>query len=328
MKLPRKHRIIAIAFGVATLCFAPVLFMETSATPVFAATTAPSAAMVAVLPSGTTLGLSQTFKLGTQEMAVITTQGSPTEDRPWIIVAKRNSDNQAWDPVAYLQTEAAWKADSLVLGPQHGQKRAVAISFVVDGATGIMHNVYTLDVSTQGLDVVKVLPEVIEMQAIKESQSGFQINAFNLQVEMTLSGQKWAIQSTGIHQVLKGASREVGFVMGQAPVGNKASNKIYVVGSPSLTMHVGQSLSFIPWNASAASHLLGTYANLGSNQNISVYAAVPGGGELQFYQAAQVMSNQYKFSEPGKFQFAIVPPGYTGMTPDATCAIITVTVTK
>ncbi|MHB1627172.1 MAG: hypothetical protein ACYCVB_02170, partial [Bacilli bacterium] len=204
-------------------------------------------------------------------------------------------------------------------------RTAVDLSFVVDAATGLISHVYSVLVGPGSARIAGQIPGVVGMFPIRPNGRAFRIDGLNLQAVQRQVHGRWTTDYTPLRQLLDNTSHPVGFVMGWSLVDGKTVKKISLIGSSVIHAKVGQSLSFVPLNSQATSHMLGSVYEQGSFTGISVFAAAPH-QSLMFDQAAQLFQNTVHLRAPGMFVYAITPPGYTQMTPNDQVAIVKVDV--
>ena len=277
-------------------------------------------------PQGTAIAQSRTWTAGGRTYAAAATKWSPTQPTPWLIVAKRTGAG-LWDPLLAAQTQRAFSIRQFLIGPRTAGGTAVSASFVVDAATGLMSNVYTVWVTPHSARIVADVPGVVGLTSLRAQGRTVRIDGLNLQAAEFWNGADWSTQYAPLRTILSGAGLAVDFVMGWTQAGGREIKKISIAGPAVLRAKVGDSLAFVPLNSQAADHMLGSRGELGSFAGISVYAAPPH-TPLKLYQAAQEFANPVRLTQPGVWTFGIVPPGYRSLAPNAQVATVAVDVTR
>ncbi len=279
-----------------------------------------------LLPQGEQAGLEKTFALAGRTYAVVTSKVSPQEDRPWLVVGVKTGSG--WQPLYAAQTMQAWQASAIVNGPVSGSRGEVTVSFIVDAATGLISNVYNLVLSGDRVTLTSVWPGLINLANVQPSPQTLKIDALNFEAMGSFQNGHWRVQYTPLHSLLATATHPVYFVMGAEEQGKNQMAVMRIVGQDHLSVQVGDTVSFVPLNALAKRHMLGALGNLGTFAGISVYSNGGGNAPLRFFQAAQIMTNTYRFTAPGVYKIAVVPPGYRGMTANDQVATLSVNVLK
>lgn len=292
--------------------------------PMAQAAAVPSAAQQ-LLPQGTTLGSARPFTNDSHHYEVLTTVGNAGAN-PWIIVGEETRPGQ-WAPVFAHQTRAAYRESDTLIGPVSGTQRAVTVEFIVDAATALMSNIDTVIVSPRGVHLAEVLPDVVAAQKLQETAQGWEVNALNLQVREGFDHGRWATTFTPTRRLLSaGTSHPIWFVMGSVDHhGGPPVPEINVLGPSTIDLRVGQSVSFVPANAAALNSLWGDAEHLGHDGGIGIYAA-EGDHKVVLDQVSEIFTNHEVFASPGLYQFAIVPPQYRPLSPNAQVGLVTVAV--
>lgn len=316
MIIKNRHWLLSVLCTTALLAPLGHAFAQTSKVPSYVS---------ALLPQGTPMGSSMTFSFHKHQFALVTTGTTPQNTHPWIVVGER--ENAKWTPIFATDTLPAYAASQFVVGPSSPSQQAVAVSFIIDAATGIETNVYTLLVTDHHAKTVSILPTVINGDIIKgTTKKSIVINALNLQVKEYFHHNQFVATFTPLTTLLDdSATNHVPFVLDASTT--VTGGTVRLLGPSTITLKVGQSISFVPLNKAGQNQMLGAKPSLGSNQGISVYTNGGAKSPVSFYQAAQVMTNSYHFSSPGTYEFAIVPKGYTAMNPNHQVALLHVHVT-
>ena len=283
-------------------------------------------ALADLTPQGATISKEQTWTAHGQSFVIALTKWTPTQPTPWIIVAERTTAG-TWNPLLIAQTQNAFAAQEILVGPQTTAGTAVSASFVVDAATGLMSHVYTLLVNSHQARIVSDIPRVVGMTKLQQVGETVQIDGLNLQATESARGGRWVVTDTPLRNLLSNTDHPVGFVMGWTLMGGKQVKKISLVGPSVIHARVGSTLSFVPLNSQAADHMLGATSSQGSFSGISVFTAAPG-QPLRFYQAAQIIHNTISLTRPGRYTYGIVPPNDLTMSPNRCTAVLTVLVGK
>jgi len=278
-------------------------------------------------PQGASIAGSYRFTLAGHNYVVAATSWSKAQPLPWLIVARQLTDGR-WDPEFIGQTQQAFSLQTLTPGPRQDGRQLIAASFIVDAATGLMSHVYLLSVSAAGVQQVGDLPGVVGMEPMHMDGSALVINGLNFQARVRWVGDRAQIDYTPLRALLDGTDLPVGFVLGKTfGAHGREVSKVSLIGPSVVHAKVGQTLSFVPLNNQAQTNMLGSVYEGGKFEGISVYAAPPG-AQLKLYQAAEILGNTVRFTQPGSYAYAIVPPGYTSLAPDADVAIVKVDVTS
>jgi len=321
----RIHR-----FGIVVTSFALAMTVAGVRAPLSHAQTYSSSfeqtSLASLSPQGTSIVKWQTWQTAGQEYAIAATKWSENQPTPWLIVAKKMTSGK-WDPLFIAQTQDAFAWQQFVVGPRFGTDTVVSASFIMDAATGLMSNIYTLWITPSSARIVAHLPGVVAMKSLRTVGHSVEVAGLNLAVTERMWEGKWQTGFLPLRPLLSQATHAVGFVMGWSNRSGKEVKQISVVGSSVIQAKVGDTLSFVPLNSQANNHMLGSRNELGTFSGISVYAALPH-TPLKFYQAAQIFSNSVTLSEPGTWTYGIVPPGYNGMTANSQVAEVTVNVTR
>lgn len=277
-------------------------------------------------PQGASINKEQTWTAHGRLFAIALTKWSPTQPTPWIIVAEHTAAG-TWNPLLIAQTQDAFAAQRILVGPQTPAGTAVSASFIVDAATGLVSHVYTLLIDAQQARIVSDLPQVVAMTTLKQVGETVQIDGLNLQATGRLRGRRWVVTHTPLRRLLSSSDHPVGFVMGWMLMGGRRVKKISLVGSTVIHAKVGSTLSFVPLNSQAADHMLGSTPQALPASGISAFVAAPG-RPLQFYQAAQILDNTVVLKHPGRYTYGIVPPNDPALSPNGRTAVLTVLASK
>lgn len=323
----KHNRWIRLGKVAATALFAvmvPANLMSVSHAQTSSAWTQPI--LQELIPAGTKLATHKAWNMQGTEYAVATTAWSPSQPTPWMLVAKRVSDG--WTPLYIGQTQHAFAIQQIVIGHPTKIGTTVSLGFIVDAATALMTHVYTLQVTRTSAQVVAQLPTVVGLTSLTVSGSQVRVAGLNLlATELVSSTDTAHITAEPLPALLGRTTHPVPFVMGWTLHGANDVKRIAELGPAVVHAHVGDTLSFVPMNSQAVRHMLGSISEQGAFSGISVYAAPPG-TKLSLYQAAQVLGNVVHLTAPGTYLYAIVPPGYSSLSPDADTAVVQVIVTN
>lgn len=276
-----------------------------------------------LIPQGAPIALSRSWTNNGAKYAVLATGWSPTQPTPWMIVAKKTATG--WEPLYVAQTQNAFAVQKIVLSPASSSGTAVSLSFIVDAATGLVSNVYTLWVTPHSARLVAHLPDVVALTDLSATADGIEVNGLNLQATVVVADGRATVRFTPLRTLLEGATHPVEFVMGWTNENGKTVKKISLLGSGVIHARAGDTLSFVPMNSQAVLHMLGSQYEQDGFTGISVYAAAPGTAP-GLYQAAQELSNTVRLTKPGTYTFTIVPPDYRPLVPNEQAAVLHVVV--
>lgn len=232
----------------------------------------------------------------------------------WMVIGEWNQLQNGWVLKWILQSDGSGQPTTLVLGPSEGNTKTVGIVYVAspDGAT---ESAYVLGITPKSVNVLRHITLSHGTMAFKDRS--FEIDGYNYREVDSWQNGLWSVEVTPLSQLLHQAGLQVQFVVEQ---NGQTLGPVSVIGPSQLTAKAGQTISFIPSDAFTEQQL--------KNYNIAVYIHSPGNPTpMQFDMVDMLRDTTYQFSNPGQYEFYVVPG--VANTPDPNVdGIVTVTVTK
>lgn len=267
-------------------------------------------ALKEILPSGASLGGHLVLRSGQTFMVIATT--APAGIQPgWVMVgrwaARQKHWTLLWSHQAFGDNEG-----SLTPGPAHGATQTAAITYY-DGATGFFESIVVLGVKPHAVSVLRSI--YVENGQVTATADTLRITGANyVEVDRWRRG-RWVHAQETLRQVVGGAPGVHVFYVEQVNYGSPAS--ISLVGPSHVTIHVGQTVTFTPGNATAWASLAAGHTSIWQN----------GGGNapVLFAMVNLTRGNTVTFTSPGSSTFLIDPSVMsTAASPNMARVVVTV----